>query len=134
MSSQLQAVAQSAGARRILEIGTGDGTTTMQLAAALPPDGMLITMAADSGVAAKARQHVAAAGLSDRVSVIAGETSRFLHKVAGPFDVIFENGASGAARDRLLALLRAGGVLITSNTKYSEGEGDHAALSIQVKT
>jgi predicted O-methyltransferase YrrM len=78
---------------------------------------MLITMEADPAVAAAARQRFAATGYGDRISVIVGETSRFLHKVGGPFDVISENRHS-APRDRLLALLRAGGILITPDSKY----------------
>ena len=132
MTDTLQSAARSIGATRILEIGTGEGHTTVQLASALPNTGMLITIEADPAVAAAARRRFAAEGYADRISVIVGQPSRFLHKVSGPFDVLFENGDSGAPLDRLLALLRAGGVLIRADRKYSEGDGD-AALSIQVK-
>lgn len=133
MPGKLHSTANAIGAKRILEIGTGDGSATLQLASALPADGLLISMEADPAVAAKARQTFIAAGHADRISVIAGQPSRFLHKVSGPFDVVFENGESGLPRERLLALVRAGGMLITANKKYSGGEGDDAALSIQVK-
>lgn len=142
MTSTLQTIARVVGARRILEIGTGDGQATLQLASALPPDGLLITMEADPAVAATARRQFAAAGYGDRISVIVGEPLRFLHKVSGPFDVVSESGvsesgvsesgASGVPRERLLALLRAGGVLITSNKKAIIEKHD-PALSIQVK-
>jgi predicted O-methyltransferase YrrM len=118
LTTSLDSIARSVAARRILEIGTHDGETTLQLAAALPPDGMLITMEANAAVAATARQRFAEAGYGDRISVIVGVPSRFLHKVSGPFDVVFENDASGALHDRLLALLREGGVLITADRKY----------------
>ena len=131
--TRLQTLARSADARRILEIGTGDGSGTLELAAALAPGGVVITMEADAGVAAAARQQFAAEGHGDRVSVIVGQPSRFLHKVSGPFDVIFENAESSLPHDRLLALLRSGGVLITANRKYSEEGSADAALSIQVK-
>lgn len=131
--TSLDAIARSVDARRILEIGTSDGEATLKLAAALPADGLLITMEADPVLAAHARKQFAAAGHGDRISVIVGLPSRFLHKVSGPFDVIFENGDSATGRDRLLALLRSGGVLITTNKKYSERGGGDAGLSIQVK-
>jgi predicted O-methyltransferase YrrM len=141
--TRLQTIARSVEAKRILEVGTGDGSATVQLASVLPPDGMVITMEADPSVAARAREQFAAAGDGHRISVIVGLPSRFLHKVSGPFDVVFENGESGLPRDRLLALIRAGGVLIRANTKYiseghiteghSEEEGGDALLSIQVK-
>jgi predicted O-methyltransferase YrrM len=117
MSTPLE-IARSTGATRILEIGTGDGAVTLELAAALPANGMLITMEPDAALAASARQRFAAAGLGDRISVIVGQPSRFLHKVSGPFDVVLEHGDSGAARERLLGLLRDGGVLITADRKY----------------
>lgn len=119
MDEHLQAVARALGAKRILEIGTGDGYATLQLASALPADGMLITIEADPAVAAKARQAFAIAGHADRISVIAGLPSRFLHKVSGPFDLVVEHGTSGASRERLLALLRTGGVLIDAHRQYS---------------
>jgi predicted O-methyltransferase YrrM len=106
------------GAVRILEIGTGDGSDTLTLASVLPPEGMLITMEADPAAAATARERFASAGYGDRISVIVGLPSRFLHKVKGPFDVVCENGESGLPRDRLLALLGESGVLITADRKY----------------
>jgi predicted O-methyltransferase YrrM len=115
--TSLDQIARSVDAVRILEIGTNDGTATLELASALPPDGMLITMEADAAVASKARQRFADAGYADRISVIVGVPSRFLHKVSGPFDVVFEQEPS-APHDRLLALLREGGVLITADRKY----------------
>ena len=116
--TSLDEIARSVGAKRILEIGTHDGETTLQLASALPPDGMLITMEADAAVASNARQRFTDAGYADRISVIVGPPTRFLHKVSGPFDVVLDNGDLGAIRDRLLALLREGGVLITADRKY----------------
>ena len=114
----LATIARSVDAKRILEVGTHDGEATLQLASVLPPGGMLITMEADATVASKARQRFADAGYADRISVIVGPASRFLHKVSGPFDVVFANDDSDALHDRLLALLREGGVLITADRKY----------------
>lgn len=116
--STLHEIARSVHAKRILEIGTGNGAATLELASALPADGLLITIEANAAVAATARQLFAAAGYADRISVIVGIPSRFLHKVSGPFDAVFEHGDSGAPRDRLVGLLREGGVLITADTKY----------------
>ena len=133
IGAELRAVAQSIEAARILEIGTGDGSGTSALAAALPADGMLITMEADPSAAAEARRAFAAAGHADRISVIVGEPRRFLHKVRGPFDVIVHRGDVAPVREKLMGLLRPGGVLITANPKYS-GEGqEQSALAILVK-
>jgi caffeoyl-CoA O-methyltransferase len=106
---------------RILEIGTGDGARTLELAAALPPDGLLITMEPDRARAAEARRRFSDAGVADRVSVIVGEPHRFIHKVGGPFDLIVHNDASDrdGLHERLMALLGPGGVLIRGDRKYS---------------
>ena len=99
---------------RVLEIGTGSGHATLALAAGLPPGAMLITMEVDAGRAQLARQRFADAGYADRINVIIGEPARFLHKLRGPFDAIYLNvpAVSAPPRDRLLALLRPGGLLI----------------------
>ena len=108
-------------ARRILEIGTGDGEKTLALAKDLTEDGLLITMERDPSAAAAARRRFSAAGHGDRISVIVGEPARFLHKLRGPFDVIVDNDPDDTAlrHARLIAMLSPGGVLIRGDRKYS---------------
>jgi predicted O-methyltransferase YrrM len=118
----LHTLALGCGARRILEIGTCIGYSTLWLATALPPDGTLITMEYDQARAARARDHFAAAGLADRVSVIVGDATRFLHKVAGPFDLIFQDSDKKLYEpmlDRLVELLRPGGLLAADNVLWN---------------
>lgn len=118
----LHTLALSCGARRILEIGTAIGYSTLWMASALPPDGALITMERDAARAARARDHFTAAGCGDRVSVIAGDAARFLHKVSGPFDLIFQDGDKALYEpmlDRLIALLRPGGLLVADNLLWN---------------
>lgn len=98
--------------RRILEIGTGNGEGTLVLAASLDADGLLITIEPDASLAAEARRRFAQAGFADRVSVIVGEPSRFLHKIRGPFDVIVQRQPdTHDLRARLEALLAPGGIM-----------------------
>ena len=133
IGAELRAAAQSVDAKRILEIGTGDGSLTLSMVSALPPDGMLITMEADPSAASAARQVFAAAGHADRISVIVGDPLRFLHKVRGPFDLILHRGDLDPVQPRLMALLRSGGVLISADSKYS-GEGrPPASVAMLVK-
>lgn len=117
----LHALARASGARRILEIGTAIGYSTLWLATALAGDGALVTMERSPERAERARAHLANAGLADRVSVMVGDASRYLHKVAGPFDLIFQDGDKTQYEpmlDRLVTLLRPGGVLVTDNTLW----------------
>lgn len=120
----LHAIARASGAQRILEIGTAIGYSTLWLASALLADGTMISMEMEAARAARARDHLAAAGLGDRVSVMVGDATRFLHKVAGPFDVIFQDSDKQLYEpmlDRLVELLRPGGVLLTDNVLW-DGE------------
>ena len=126
----LQTLARDCGARRILEVGTGH--FTLSLAAMLPPDGMMISMDADAASAGHARRQLAAAGYADRVSVMVGEAARFLHKIAGPFDLIVQGGAPAmdeARHERLVALLRPNGVLVTDNIGGTGESGPVVAFS-----
>ena len=96
----------------------------MWLARSLPADGQLISIEIDPGRAAIARGHLEEAGLTDRVSVMVGDAARMVHKLEGPFDLIFNDGDKlhyGPLLDRLLAFLRPGGVLITDNVLW-DGE------------
>ena len=118
----LHTLARGCGATRILEIGTCIGYSTLWLATALPATGTVITIEYDAARAARARDHFAAAGCADRVSVIVGDAMRFLHKVAGPFDLIFQDSDKQLYEpmlDRLLELLRPGGLLIADNVLWN---------------
>ena len=88
----LRVLATAIGATRMLEIGTAIGYSGIWLAGALPPGGMLLTMEMDPERATIARENFARAGLADRVTVIVGDAERMLPKVAGPFDLIFQDG------------------------------------------
>ena len=65
----LMLLAQSMGARRILEIGTLGGYSAIWLAQALPPGGRLLTLEVDPLHASVARENIARAGLSAVVEV-----------------------------------------------------------------
>ena len=120
----LQVLARAAAARRILEIGTAIGYSGIWLARALPPGGMLLTMEMNAERAREARANFERAGVADRTSVIVGDARRMLAKVAGPFDLIFQDGDKiqyEPMLDRLVQLLRPGGLLVTDNVLW-DGE------------
>jgi predicted O-methyltransferase YrrM len=120
----LRVLAVSIGAARILEIGTAIGYSGIWLAGALPPGGMLLTMELDPERVRVARANFERAGLTDRVNVIAGDAQRMIAKVSGPFDLIFQDGHKPLyvpLLDRLVSLLRPGGLLITDNVLW-DGE------------
>jgi len=117
----LRVLATAIGATKILEIGTAIGYSGIWLAGALPAGGMLMTLELDADRAREARENFARAGLADRASVIVGDAERMIHKVAGPFDLIFQDGAKTLYTpllDRIVALLRPGGLLVTDNVLW----------------
>jgi len=83
----LHATVKAMGATRVLEIGTAIGYSALWMATALPAAGMLVTLERDAARAAIARAHAREAGVDDRVTVMIGDAERYLHKLAGPFDV-----------------------------------------------
>ena len=90
---QLELLARLAGAKRILEIGTLGGYSTICLARALPPDGYLLSLEIDAHHAQVARANVELAALAAHVEVRVGralETLPFVEaERLGPFDVVF---------------------------------------------
>jgi predicted O-methyltransferase YrrM len=120
----LQLLARAVGARRVLEIGTAIGYSTIWLARSLPPDGLLLSLEIDRGRARRARANLERAGVQDRTSVMVGDARRLVAKVAGPFDLIFQDGDKRLYTpllDRLVELLRPGGLLVTDNLLW-DGE------------
>jgi predicted O-methyltransferase YrrM len=74
--------------------------------------------------AQEARDNFQRAGVADRVSVVVGDAQLKLAKVSGPFDLIFQDGDKRlypAVLDRLVSLLRPGGLLVTDNVLW-DGE------------
>jgi caffeoyl-CoA O-methyltransferase len=120
----LRVLATAIGARKILEIGTAVGYSGIWLASALPEDGMLITLEMNEARASEARDNFARAGVDDRVTVIVGDATLKISKVSGPFDLIFldtDKQLYLTLLDRLVSLLRPGGVLVTDNVLW-DGE------------
>ena len=120
----LRVLVEAAGATRVLEIGTAIGYSGIWLAGGLPPGGRLITIEIDADRARTARDNFARAGLSDRVNVMVGDARLLLAKVAGPFDVIFQDSNKQLylpMLDGLVDLLRPSGVLVTDNVLW-DGE------------
>src|SRR6266702_499354 len=78
----LQLLAQIQGARRILEIGTLGGYSTIWLGRALPADGRLITFEYDATNAEVDRRNLARAGLDKVSEVRVGPALESLPKLA----------------------------------------------------
>jgi predicted O-methyltransferase YrrM len=118
----LRVLARAVGATRVLEIGTAIGYSGLWLAGALGEGGMLLTVEKDPERARIARDHFARGGVADRVNVLVGDAQRLLTKIAGPFDLIFQDSDKqlyGPMLDGLVQRLRPGGLLVTDNVLWN---------------
>jgi predicted O-methyltransferase YrrM len=118
----LMLLAQIQGARKILEIGTLGGYSTIWLARALPADGKLISLEFEQKHAEVARANIERAGLSDKVEIRVGRALDSLQKIEqegiGPFDLVFVDADKQSNPDYLdwaLKLTRKGSVLVFDN-------------------
>ena len=118
----LQLLATMQGARKILEIGTLGGYSTIWLARALPAGGRLVTLEAESLHAKTARKNIARAGLEKIVEVRLGPALDSLKQLVsekrGPFDFIFIDADKESYPDYFiwsLKLSRRGTCIIADN-------------------
>ncbi|QOJ13811.1 MAG: O-methyltransferase [Planctomycetia bacterium] len=118
----LELLARTAGARRILEVGTLGGYSTIFLARALPTDGRLITLELNPRHAEVARRNVDAAGVGGLVEIRVGaalELLQELERQGGPlFDLSFIDADKVNAPqyfDAALRMSRAGATIVVDN-------------------
>jgi caffeoyl-CoA O-methyltransferase len=85
----LEALVVASGARRVLEIGTFTGVTSLTLAARLPEGGKLTTLEVDPEAAAVARRHFDGSPYGGRIELILGDARETLQRLDGPFDLVW---------------------------------------------
>lgn len=111
-------IARASGARRVLDLGSGLGYSTLWLADAVGPDGEVIGVDEDRLHTAEAEQIAIDAGVSDTVSYRAGRVVDVLPVLSGTFDLIHDDAWFVDAPEHLesmIGLLRPGGVLTMAN-------------------
>ena len=85
----LELLVYGTAARRVLEIGTYSGYSSISMAAGLPPDGHIDTCEVEEEHAGVARRYIDEAGLADRITVHVGPALETLAGLDGPFDFVF---------------------------------------------
>jgi caffeoyl-CoA O-methyltransferase len=122
-------VARMTGARRVFEMGSGYGYSTLWFARALPPDGRVFHVDGDIENTGKAREYMRRAGLADRVVFKTGDARDVLRRTPGEFDVIFcdiDKEQYPEALDLMRDRVRVGGVILIHNTLWSGRVADPA--------
>jgi predicted O-methyltransferase YrrM len=118
----LQVLALACGARRVLEIGTAIGVSTLYLARALPAGGRVVSFEIDAQRHAAALSYIERAGLADRVELRLEDARDGLPTLDEPFDLAFIDGVKSQYCDYfelVLPTLRDGGVLVVDNVLMS---------------
>jgi len=121
----LSLLAQLAGARRILEVGTLGGYSTIWLARALAEGGELVTLEIDRKHAGVARENLERAGVSDKVDIRVGPAKDSLAAMIGeaPFDFVFIDADKQGNADYVAEAIRLGrsGTVIVVDNVVREG-------------
>ncbi|MCC6215531.1 MAG: class I SAM-dependent methyltransferase [Polyangiaceae bacterium] len=119
-------LAELAGARRIVEVGTFTGYSALALARALPADGRLYACDVSEEFTAVARRFWGEAGLADRIELRLAPALETLDALlaggaAGTFDLAFidaDKERYDCYYERCLALLRPGGLVLIDNALW----------------
>ena len=126
------------GAKRILELGTFTGYSSISMASALPPDGRIITCDVDPDATAIARRYMDESGFGDRIEIRLGPALETIETLEGPFDLVFIDADKPnykAYYEAVLPLLAENGLLIADNVLWSgrvvEEDGDESTLAIK---
>ena len=143
----LSLLARISGAKKVLEVGTLGGYSTIWMARGLPADGRIVTLELDPHHAKVARSNFEQAGIADKVDLRVGPALQSLAALgdekAGPFDLIFidaDKPNNPNYLDWAMKLSRSGTVIVCDNVirdgavvKQNSGdayvEGARAAFS-----
>ena len=115
-------LAQVSGARRIFEMGSAIGYSTIWLARAAGEGAEVHYSDGDPEKARKASSFIERAGISDRVRIHVGNSLELLAETSGEFDLIFidvDKHYYPAAAKLAIPRVRSGGLIITDNTLWS---------------
>jgi caffeoyl-CoA O-methyltransferase len=136
----LEFLVYATGARRVLELGTYSGYSSISMGAALPAEGRIDTCEVDERHAEVARRYIEEAGLSDRITIHLGPALETIARLEGEFDFVFidadkENYVN--YYEAVLPRLTERGLIAADNTLWSgrvldESDDSEATLAIRV--
>jgi caffeoyl-CoA O-methyltransferase len=109
-------------ARRVLELGTFTGYSSISMAQALPDDGQLITCDVNEETTEIARRYATEAGVADRIDYRLGPALDTIAGLDGRFDLVFIDADKQNYvnyYEATLPLLADGGLMVVDNTLWS---------------
>lgn len=131
VARMLYLFAQISGAKRIFEMGSAIGYSTIWLARAAGPKAEIFYTDGDPKNAQRAKEFFKRAGVEKRIRQMTGDALEMLNRTRGKFDMIFidvNKDQYPAALKKAVPRLKRGGLLVTDNTLWS-GRVTHAADS-----
>jgi len=114
----LAQLASLAGARRVFELGSAIGYSTIWFARAVGEGGRVFWTDSSEANAAEARRNLEETGVADRVTLLVGDALRSLDETPGEFDLVFSDADKEGYPEvlrRAVPRLRLGGLLVTDN-------------------
>lgn len=122
VARMLAQLVQISGAKRIFEMGSAIGYSTIWLARAAGPGAEVFYTDGDAENARRAQEHFRRAGVSGRIHVLVGDALKLLAATPGKFDLIFndvDKHQYPAVFRLAVPRIRRGGLFITDNTLWS---------------
>jgi predicted O-methyltransferase YrrM len=117
-------------AKRVVEVGTFTGWSSIAMARALPPGGTIVTCDINEETSAVARRYAEEAGVADRIEYRLGPAVETLATLDGPFDLAFIDADKPGYIDyyeAILPKLAPRGVIAADNTLFGlDGDGENA--------
>lgn len=115
----LRLLAESTGAKHVVEVGTSTGLSGLWFCLALlKTGGKLTTFEYDPGRAAMAKTHFRKAGVDQLVTIVEGDAHQTILRLKEPIDLVFLDADKGGETDylhKLLPLVRPGGLILVHN-------------------
>lgn len=122
----LRILVRLSGARRVLELGTATGYSTLFMAEGITSaHGKIITLEQDEKMADRAEANFEKAGFSHMIEVVRGNAKDVLSTLLPPFDLIFmdiDKDQYPHALPFCKHLLRVGGLLVADNTAFADAD------------
>jgi caffeoyl-CoA O-methyltransferase len=109
-------------AKRVLEVGTFTGYSSISMARALPADGRVTSVDVNAETTEIARRYAAEAGVGDLIDYRVGPGREVLAELAGPFDLVFIDADKDGYvdyYDAALPLLADEGLIVADNVLWS---------------
>lgn len=140
VGQMLGILARASRARRMLEVGTAIGYGALCLARAVP-DALVVSIDSDPERLAQARGFLERGGVLPRVELVEGAALDVLHRLEGPFDLVYLDAVKEEYRrylDAVVPRLAIGGLVVADNLLWkgrvaepAEEDDDRAADALR---